>query len=87
MRVARAAAARTWRRRRGRWRRCRSRGPCGARIIADGVGDDVEVAQAEEVHLQQPELLDAVHLVLRDDRGVFGVAARSRACAGSAGTW
>ena len=33
-----------------------------------GVGDDVEVAQAEEVHLQQAELLDAVHLVLRDDR-------------------
>ena len=32
------------------------------------VGDDVEVAQAEEVHLQQAELLDAAHLVLGDDR-------------------
>ena len=36
------------------------------------VGDDVEVAQAEEVHLQQAERLDAVHLVLRDDRCVVG---------------
>ena len=32
------------------------------------VGDDVEVAQAQEVHLEQAELLDAVHLVLGDDR-------------------
>ncbi len=38
-----------------------------------GVGDDVEVSQAEEVHLQQAELLDAVHLVLRDDRGLCRV--------------
>ena len=38
----------------------------------DGVGDDVEVAQAEEVHLQQAELLDAVHLELRDDRRHLG---------------
>ena len=34
-----------------------------------------EVAQAEEVHLQQPEILDPVHLVLRDDRGVLGILA------------
>ena len=33
--------------------------------------DDVEVAQAEEVHLQQAELFDAVHLVLRHHRRVF----------------
>ena len=60
------------------------------RVVADhldGVGDDVEVAQAEEVHLEQAELLDAVHLVLGDDRRVLGVLARPRACAGSAGTW
>ena len=45
------------------------------RIIACGVGDDVEVAQAEEVHLQQAERLDAVHLVLGDDRRVGRVLA------------
>ena len=38
------------------------------------VGDHVEVAQPEEVHLQQAELLDAVHLVLGDDRRVLRVA-------------
>jgi len=27
-----------------------------------------EVPQTEEVHLEEPEVLDAVHLVLRDDR-------------------
>ena len=48
--------------------------------------EDVEVAQAEEVHLQQAEVLDAVHLVLRDDRSRRQVAARLRACAGSGGT-
>ena len=42
----------------------------------DAVGDDVEVAQAEEVHLQQAERLDAAHLVLRHDRGQLGVLAR-----------
>ncbi len=31
------------------------------------VVDDVEVAQPEEVHLQQTQVLDAVHLVLGDD--------------------
>ncbi len=40
--------------------------------------DDVEVAQAEEVHLQQPEVLDPVHLVLGDDRRVLDGAARLR---------
>ena len=44
----------------------------------DGVGDDVEVAQAEEVHLQQPEVLDAVHFVLRDDRRARRVLAGLR---------
>ena len=38
--------------------------------------EDVEVAQAEEVHLEEAEVLDAVHLVLRDDRRVLEVAAR-----------
>ena len=37
--------------------------------------DDVEVAQAEEVHLEQPEVFDPVHLVLRDDRRVGEVPA------------
>ena len=36
---------------------------------------DVEVAQAEEVHLQQAEVFDAVHLVLRDHRRVLDRAA------------
>ena len=39
----------------------------------DGLVDDDEVAQPEEVHLQQAEVLDAVHLVLRDDRRVLGI--------------
>ena len=38
--------------------------------------DHREVAQPEEVHLQQAELLDAVHLVLGDDRRVARVRAR-----------
>ena len=33
--------------------------------------DDREVAEAEEVHLEQTQLLDAVHLVLGDDLGPF----------------
>ncbi len=41
-----------------------------------GVGDHVEVAKAEEVHLEQPERLDAVHFVLGDDRCRLGVLAR-----------
>ena len=32
--------------------------------------DDVEVAQPEEVHLEQAELGDVVHVELRDDLGV-----------------
>ena len=47
---------------------------------------DVEVAESEEVHLQQPEVFHAVHLVLRDHRRVFDGDCRARACAGSAGT-
>ncbi|CAB4835646.1 unannotated protein [freshwater metagenome] len=39
------------------------------------VGDDIEVAQPEEVHLEQTELFDTVHLVLRDDGCVLDVAA------------
>ena len=41
------------------------------------VVDDVEVAQPEEVHLEQPELFDTVHLVLRDDRRGVDVLTRS----------
>ena len=37
--------------------------------------DDRQVAQAQEVHLEQPEVLDPVHLVLGDDRRVLGLAA------------
>ena len=36
--------------------------------------DHREVPQAEEVHLEQPEVLDPVHFVLGDDRRVLGVA-------------
>ena len=43
----------------------------GAPDQLERVGDDVEVAQAQEVHLEQAELLDAVHLVLGDDRRLF----------------
>ena len=41
----------------------------------EGHLDDRQVAQPEEVHLQQAEVLDAVHLVLRDDRGVTRIGA------------
>ena len=34
----------------------------------EGALDDGEIAETEEVHLQQPERLDPVHLVLRDER-------------------
>ncbi len=47
----------------------------GAADQLDRVLDDVEVAQAQEVHLQQAELFDAVHLVLGDDRRVLGALA------------
>ena len=33
----------------------------------DGLVDDVEVAQAEEVHLQEPEIDDVLHPELGDD--------------------
>ena len=52
----------------------------------DGVGDDVEVAQAEEVHLQQAELLDPVHLVLGDDGRQLGILARLGLALDRAGT-
>jgi len=38
--------------------------------------DDREVPQPEEVHLQQAERLDAVHLVLRHIGAVGGIRAR-----------
>ncbi len=41
-----------------------------------GVGDHVEVAQPQEVHLQQAEIFDAVHFVLGDDRRIGRVLAR-----------
>ncbi|CAB4853347.1 unannotated protein [freshwater metagenome] len=54
------------------------RGVFGGPHHGHRVGDDVEVAQPQEVHLQQTEFLDAMHLVLGDDRGVFGLAAGFR---------
>ena len=44
-------------------------GPLAGRALDDvqRVLDDVEVAQAEEVHLQQAELLDRLHRELRDE--------------------
>ena len=39
----------------------------------EGAFDDGEVAQPEKVHLEQPELLDTVHLVLGDDGGILGI--------------
>ena len=44
----------------------------------EGPLDDGEVAQAQEVHLEQAQVGHAVHLVLGDDGGVVGVAARLR---------
>ena len=38
--------------------------------VLDAVRDDRERAQAEEVHLQQAELLDVILVVLRDERAV-----------------
>ena len=52
----------------------RSPGRCLDQV--EGALDDRQVAQAEEVHLQQAEVLDAVHLVLGDDRGVLGPVRR-----------
>ena len=50
------------------------------------VGDHVEVAQPEEVHLQQAELFDAVHFELGHDRRLGGILTSSPACAGRGGT-
>ena len=51
----------------GRW--SRSIGASGCRCVdePDGRGEGGEVAQAEEVHLQQPGLLDVAHLPLGGD--------------------
>ena len=38
--------------------------------VLDGIRDDRERAQAEEVHLEQAELLDMILVVLRDERTV-----------------
>ena len=48
-------------------------GPLAGRPLDEVERDlhHVEVAQTEEVHLQQPEVFDPVHLVLRDHRRVF----------------
>ena len=67
----------------------------GSRVGPDHrhrVGDHVEVAQPEEVHLQQPEVFDAVHLVLGDDgrvgRFLAGLGlALDRDVVGDAGPW
>ena len=45
--------------------------------VLQRVVDDREVAQAEEVHLEQPERLAGAHVELRDDRAV-GLAALDR---------
>ena len=42
------------------------------------VGDHVKVPQAQEVHLEKAQVLDAVHLVLGDDGCVLGVLTRLR---------
>ena len=41
---------------------------------AHGLVDHIEVAQTEEVHLQETECLDVAHRVLRDDFGVDALA-------------
>ena len=46
-------------------------------MFSQRVVEDREVAQAEEVHLQQAERLAGAHVELRDDRAV-GVAALDR---------
>ena len=53
-------------------------GPLPCRLLdqIEGHLDHRQVAQAEEVHLQQAEVLDAVHLVLGDDRCIARVRAR-----------
>ena len=43
-----------------------------------GVGDHVQVPQTQEIHLEQAQVLDAVHLVLGDDGCVLGVLTRLR---------
>ena len=45
--------------------------------VLQGPLDDREVAQSQEVHLQQAELLDGGRLVLRDDRRVLGRTGRT----------
>ena len=41
----------------------------------EGPLDHREIAEPEEVHLEQTEVLDPVHLVLGDDGGLVGIAA------------
>ena len=48
--------------------------PCRLLDPVERPFDHREVAEPEEVHLQQAQLLDAVHFVLRDDGGVLGGA-------------
>ena len=52
-------------------------GPAAGRHLdeVEGPLDHREVAQPEEVHLEQAEVLDPVHLVLGDDGGVVGIVA------------
>ena len=42
----------------------------------DGELEHRQVPQAQDVHLEEPELLDGVHLVLRDDIVVVGALQR-----------
>ena len=48
-------------------------GRVGGRHQLEGPLDDREVSQPEEVHLEQPEVLDGVHLVLGDDLGAIAL--------------
>jgi hypothetical protein len=48
--------------------------PPGPLHHSDAGVDDVQVAQAQEVHLQQAQLLDRGHFVLGDDRRLVGGA-------------
>ena len=54
------------------------RAPGGRFDQVQGPLDDRQVAQPEEVHLEQAQVLDPVHFVLGDDGGVLGPPARLR---------
>ena len=53
-------------------------GPGGLFDEVEGHLDDRKVPQTEKVHLQQAEVLDSVHLVLRDNGGIGRIGAGLR---------